>query len=490
MSDAIIRTVGLTKAFSGVQVLKDISVEIREGEILGLIGENGAGKSTFVKLINGTYAPTSGEIAFSGITQRKGIATIPQEISLVGDLNVYENILLGHEIKANRFFLDRAAMRERAGRLLRELHTSIDPDERIDRLSVAQKRMVEIAKALSHDARVLIMDEPTASLTQNEINVLLHLMRQMKKRGVTIIFVSHRLKEIKQVCDRVMVLRDGDLISIGPASELTEAEMARRMVGRELDMVFPPKATPKRQQVLKVQGLSVEGVLSDISFELWKGEVLGFSGLMGSGRTELAEAIIGIRRRTAGRVFVGEREVDIRRPSDAVRCGIAYLSEDRQGIGVLTSFGLAENTTLVSLKDYCRLLIDFRKERERAGFYMNRFSIKAPSIDARLEFLSGGNQQKVSLAKCLDPGPEIFILDEPTRGIDVYAKREIYDFIHELVASGISCILISSELEEIIGMSNRVAVMRDGRISGVVEGGHINEEEIMYYATGVKGRAS
>lgn len=495
----IIKTAGISKEFSGVYVLKNINVEIRRGEILGIVGENGAGKSTFIKILGGTYTPSEGQIFFegrpvhirdAGVAKRIGIATIPQEINLVSDLNVYENIFLGNEYRAGLWLLDKRKMASRARELLCDLHTDIAPDERIDRLSVAQKRMVEIAKAISYDPKVLIMDEPTASLTQYEIDVLLDLIRRLKEKGVTVIFISHRLKEVKRVCDRVMVLRDGEVVSIDPAEDLSEHEIAKRMVGRELDTIFPEKVEAQGTSVLRVEGLSVKGVLHDISFDLKKGEILGFAGLIGAGRTELAEALIGVRRKTSGRIFVHGKECVVNSPRDAIRHGIAYLSEDRQGIGILTSFNVVANTTLVSLGKYCRLLINARKEREKARFYVDTFNIKTPSLETRLEFLSGGNQQKVSLAKSLDPGPEIFILDEPTRGIDVNAKKEIYDFIQQLVMSGISCILISSELEEIIGMCNRVAVMREGRIAGILEGERINEEEIMYYATGLKGRAS
>lgn len=495
----IIRTVGISKEFSGVYVLKDINVEIRRGEILGIVGENGAGKSTFIKILGGAYTPSEGQIFFdgrpvyikdTGVAKRIGIATIPQEVNLVGDLNVYENIFLGNEYRAGLWLLDKRRMISEARELLHDLHTDIPPEERIDRLSVAQKRMVEIAKAISYNPKVLIMDEPTASLTQYEIDVLSDLVGRLREKGVTVIFISHRLKEVKRVCDRVMVLRDGQVVSIDPVDSLSEHEIAKRMVGRELDTIFPEKVEPQDASVLRVEGLSVKGVLHDISFDLKKGEVLGFAGLIGAGRTELAEALIGVRRRSSGRILVHGKEYALNSPGDAIRHGIAYLSEDRQGIGILTSFNVTTNTTLVSLRNYCRLLINTRKEREKAKFYVDRFNIKTPSLETRLEFLSGGNQQKVSLAKSLDPGPEIFILDEPTRGIDVNAKREIYDFIRQLVVSGISCILISSELEEIIGMCNRVVVMREGRIAGILEGDRINEEEIMYYATGLKGRAS
>lgn len=498
MGRAIIKTEDISKEFSGVYVLKDISVEIEKGEIFGIIGENGAGKSTFIKILNGTFTPSRGRIFFeekpvqirdAGVAKSLGIATIPQEVNLVNTLKVYENVFLGNELIGKFSLLDKREMIQKVKSLFKELDAEIEPQEKISNLSIAQKRMVEIAKAISQEPKVLIMDEPTESLTFHEINVLFNLMRRLKERGVTIIYISHKLKEVKNICDRVMILRDGDFISLDKTTEIDENEMARRMVGRELNTIFPSKVIPKDETVLKVEGLTVEGLLYDINFHLKKGEVLGFAGLIGSGRTELAEAILGIRKITRGRIFIKGKECRIKSPEDAVRHRIGYLSEDRQGIGILRNFSVKNNITLTSLPRYCNHLglIDGRRETEKALYYMDIFEIKAHSIDTRLEFLSGGNQQKVSLAKTLDPEPEILILDEPTRGIDVGTKRDIYNFIHNLAESGLSCILISSELEEIIGMCNRVVVMHNGRITGILEGDRINEEEIMLYATGLRG---
>lgn len=495
MDNILLKTVNISKEFSGVRVLDKISVELARGEIFGIIGENGAGKSTFVKILNGTYTPTEGQIFFEGKSvqirdtgrgKRIGISTIPQEFNLINDLNVYENIFLGSEYRS-RLFLDKKRMVQKTRQLLEELQTDINPEEKIQNLSVAQKQMVEIAKAIAYDSKLLIMDEPTTVLTQIEIDILFNLMRRLKEKGVTIIYISHKLKEVKRICDRVMVLRDGVFISLGKVSEIDEHEMARRMVGRELNQVFPEKLAPQKEIAMKVENLSVPGLLKNISFDLRKGEILGFAGLVGAGRTELAETIIGIRKKSSGKIFINGEERVINSPVDAVRNKIAYLSEDRQGIGILTNFDMVSNITLVSLSNYCRVLIDSKKEKEKARYYIDTFKIRAASLRTKLEYFSGGNQQKVSLAKSLDPGPEIFIFDEPTRGIDINAKKDIYHFIQELVQSGISCIFISSEMEEIIGLCNRVVVMREGRITGIVEGDHINEEEIMYYATGLKG---
>lgn len=498
MEDVLLKTENISKEFSGVRVLNRISVEIRRGEILGLIGENGAGKSTFIKILNGTYTPTEGRIYFegrpveirdTGVAKDMGISTIPQEFNLINHLNVYENIFLGKEYRRG-LFLDKKAMMQKTRELMQELETDIAPDEKIQNLSVAQKQMVEIAKAIAYDSKLLIMDEPTTVLTHHEIAVLFRLMERLRHRGVTIIYISHKLREVKQICDRVMVFRDGEFISLDPTDTIDEREMARRMVGRELNQIYPPKATPQDEVVLKVENLSVPGILKDISFELRKGEVLGFAGLVGAGRTELAEALIGIRRPSSGRIIIHGQPRAIHSPIDAVRNRLAYLSEDRQGTGILTGFDIVSNVTLTSLPKYSRLLINKAKERERTQYYVETFNIRAASLKEKLEFLSGGNQQKVSLAKCLDPEPEILIIDEPTRGIDVNAKREIYHFIQHLVSAGISCIMISSEMEEILGLCNRVVVMREGRVSGILDEGHMSEEEIMYYATGLKEGAA
>ncbi|MGE5623633.1 MAG: sugar ABC transporter ATP-binding protein [Methanocella sp.] len=494
VEDILVKTVDLAKEFSGVRVLNRINVEIRRGEILGLIGENGAGKSTFVKILCGAYTPTEGQVFFAGakaqirdtiVAKRMGIAAIPQEFNLINHLNVYENIFLGKE-RTRGPLLDRKEMIRRTKELLAELRTEIPPDAKLQSLSVAQKQMVEIAKAVAYDSKLLIMDEPTSVLTPHEIDVLFGLMRRLKEKGVTIIYISHKLKEVKRICDRVMILRDGNFVSLDPTRDLDEREMARRMVGRELSQIFPPKSVPEDEVILEVANLSVPGLLHDIRFDLRKREILGFAGLMGAGRTELAEALIGIRKRQTGRIAIQGQERRIGKLADSVRSRVAYLSEDRQGTGILTNFDVASNVTLASLRNYGRFLIDQKKERAKAGEYVKTFNVKTPSLKTRLEYLSGGNQQKVSLAKSLDTGPEILIIDEPTRGIDVNAKKEIYDFIHQLVESGISVILISSELEEIIGLCNRVAVMREGRLAAVLTGDQIGEEEIMYHATGVK----
>ncbi len=496
MAQEIIRTVRISKSFSGVPVLQDIDLSIYQGEILGIIGENGAGKSTLMKIISGIYTPTSGELYVDGkqvtipsaIEARSlGISLVPQEFNLVRDLPVYSNIFLGAELVKNRFRLDKNAMRQRTRELLADLQVDISPDAMIENLSAAEKQMVEISKALAFEAHVLIMDEPTTMLTLHEIDILFRLVRALRDRGMTIVYISHKLKEVKDLCDRVIVLRDGRLVADTPTAQVSTIDMAESMVGRELGTMFPAKTTPMAETVFEVRGLTVPGVIEDISFSINKGEILGLSGLVGAGRTEVAETILGIRKKSAGHIFRNGKEVVINQPEDANRAGISYLSEDRQGAGIITSFSVTANTTLASLKNYTRYgRIDKNKERESVRRYVESFNIKTTSLDKRLENLSGGNQQKVSLAKAVDTLPQVLIVDEPTRGVDVSAKHEIYNFLNRLAASGIACLVISSELEEVIGLCSRVLVMRDGKLAGEVAGQDLTEQSIMFLATGAR----
>jgi len=496
MADVLLKTEGISKEFSSVRVLHDISVEIRTGEILGIIGENGAGKSTFLKIVSGIYTPTEGRLLLDGEevsirtpaeAKAAGVSLVPQEFNLVADLSIYENVFLGNELRTGAGFLDKKEMIRRTAEVLASLEVQVSPLARIDALNVAQKQMVEIAKALAFDARLLIMDEPTTVLTRHEIDLLFGRMRALKARGVTLIYISHKLREVKEIADRVMILRDGAFVCLEDTAQLGIDEMARRMVGRELSQIFPAKRTGGDEVALRVRDLTVPGVIEGVTFDLRKGEILGFAGLGGSGRTEVAETILGVRHASRGIVEVEGKPVAIQGPPDAVRAGIGYLSEDRQGSGILTSHELLKNVSLVSLGKYLRGgLISARQERAAAQGYVQQFAVRTPGIDTRLEFLSGGNQQKISLAKSLDPGPRVLIVDEPTRGVDIAAKRDIYRFVHELAGRGVSLIFISSELEEVIGMCSRVLVMRGGRIVGQLEGERITEEEIMFYATGVK----
>ncbi len=478
----------IVKSFGGTNVLSGVSLTVGPGEILGLVGENGAGKSTLVKCLLGIHRPDSGTIRFLGRPLRpgeNGIEGIPQEFNLVNDLTVAENIFLGRE--PCRFgLLDRAKMHAESRRQLARLSVSLDPSRMIDTLSVAEKQMVEIAKALSVECRLLIMDEPTTVLNQNEASILFRIMRELRAAGTSVIFISHRLEEIRTVCDRVAVLRDGVLVSCDPAAELSAIEIARRMVGREVTQMFPPKQYPDTEHVvLSVENLSSGKEVRNVSFTLGRG-ITGLAGLAGAGRTELAEAVCAIRK-SKGTIRLNGEPLRLNDPPDAIAHGIVYLSEDRQGSGILTEFAVDANTTLSSLARYCRAGFIRKPEEERtAESYVEKFRIRTPSVSTELKFLSGGNQQKVALAKSLDMHPKVFIFDEPTRGVDIGARSDIYTFIRELAQSGVACLLISSDLEEVIGMCEKVFVMRSGELAGCVEREHVTEEEIMYLATGVQ----
>jgi ribose transport system ATP-binding protein len=496
MSQPIMTFNNIVKEFSGVRVLHGVSVEVFAGEVMGVLGENGAGKSTLLKIASGVYTPTSGHIEIDGQevhintpvdAKTLGITMIPQEFNLVSSLNVFENIFLGNELKKHGM-MNKPGMRARARELLQELESDLSADALIEDLSVAEKQHVEIAKALIHNSRVLIMDEPTTMLSKHEVGVLFDQVNRLRDRGVAILFISHKLKEVKQLCDRLMILRDGHRVSLDLVSEINEHDMARKMVGRELNDIYPGRVAVSDETVLEIDKLTVPGVIEDISFQLKRGEVLGFAGLVGAGRTEMAETIIGIRHASSGTIKVNGITRKINSPADAVDQHIAYISEDRQGKGLVMNFDIPQNTTLISLRRYIRnLLIDKNRERQQAAAYVEKFDIKAASLDSHVINLSGGNQQKVYLSKWMDTSPEILILDEPTRGIDINTKKEIYHFIRSLTDKGVSVIVISSEMEEIIGLSHRVIVMRNGSKSVELTGDEINEEEIMYHATGLKG---
>lgn len=498
MSEVFLATRAISKSFSGVQVLKNIDIDIPRSAILGIIGENGAGKSTLMKIISGLYTPSSGHILINGkrtdirnpeVARDLGISIIPQEFNIIETLSISENIFLGKELTDRYGFTKKKEMRTRSQSLLDDLEVTIDPEASITSLSAAEKQMVEISKALSNSAELLIMDEPTTVLTEHETRTLFNLVRKLKHRNLAIVFVSHKLNEVKKICDEVVVLRDGELIVRRPTATMSKKEMVRNMVGREIEEFEPPERVRSSETALDVRNLCDGDKLSNISFAVKRGEILGLAGLVGAGRTEIAEAVIGVRRIVSGQVLLDDRPVQIGSPSDAYRLGIGYLSEDRQERGIITSFPLFQNISLTSIDRYCRFFFRMlvrRKELESASAYRERFNIKAHSLDTVLSSLSGGNQQKVSLAKIIDTRPRILILDEPTRGVDVSAKQEIYTFIRTLAGNGIACVLISSEQEEIIKLCHRVIVIRNGTISGELQRQNLNEENIMYLATGTQ----
>jgi ribose transport system ATP-binding protein len=495
--DTILELRGICKDFGPVRVLFDIDLELAEGEVHAVLGENGAGKSTLMKVLSGYHQPSEGEIrldgkavtlADSGVGERLGIILIHQEFNLAEDLTVEENIFLGKE-RHQGPFLDRRAMVEKSREVLRELETRIDPRTRIRQLAVSEKQMVEIAKAVSRQARILIMDEPTAVLTGSETEILFRLIGRLKASGVTILYISHKLDEVKKISDRVTVLRDGKLITTRATAELSQDEMATLMVGRELKDMYPKKRdVGANEVVLAVDNLKVPGWVEGASFELRRGEVLGFAGLIGAGRTELMEGLLGLRP-SQGTVRVRGREVRIRNLQDALKHRIVYLTEDRKGKGLITSMLLRPNLTLLSLDKHSRPFINQRSEQRALEGAVQDFDIRVPQLRTEASTLSGGNQQKLVLAKIMELEPEIIILDEPTRGIDVGTKRQIYYFIEELTSAGKSVMLISSEMQEIIGLANRVVVMRSGVITGTLSEGELEEQEIVRYAMGLKGAA-
>ena len=489
----------ICKSFNGVQVLFSVDFELRCGEVHALMGENGAGKSTLIKVLSGFEQPSTGEIRLDGQSvvlppngdaERLGIVVIHQEFNLADHLTVSESLFLGREV--TRFgILDRRFMRAETRRVLDMLGAHIDVDAMIGSLSVADKQMVEIAKAISRDARVVIMDEPTAVLSAAETASLFAQVRNLKKKGTSFVFVSHKLDEVMAITDRVTVLRDGHWIKTAPTALLDGESIAQLMVGRELASLYPKKCEPDvdADLVLDVRHLST-GYVQDASFDLKRGEVLGFSGIIGSGRTELAEAIAGLRPRLSGMVLINGDEVagDV---AALNRAGLVYMTKDRKGRGLLLGSGMAVNLTLQSLERHVRHgYLDKASETEALKRARRRFDIRVRDDGVPAARMSGGNQQKLLLAKIMETEPRIVIIDEPTRGIDVGTKQQIYHFISALAQEGCSIIVISSEMQEIIGLCTRVAVMREGHIVGMLEGEEISEQEIVRYAAGLKRKAA
>ncbi|WP_336057966.1 sugar ABC transporter ATP-binding protein [Nitratireductor sp. CH_MIT9313-5] len=486
----------ISKSFGEVPVLFSIDFDIRQGECHAIIGENGAGKSTLIKILSGLEQPTSGHVCLDGQrvelpphgeAEKLGIVVIHQELNLAEHLTVADSIFLGRELKSHGF-LKLKEMREVAKHILDTLHVDIDPDARIHSLSVADKQMVEVAKAISRDARVLIMDEPTAVLSQAETENFFEQVDRLKAKGVSIIFISHKLDEVMRLADRVTVLRDGQHIATVGTEALTPDSIAQMMVGRELSNLYPPKHEPDVDApvVLKVENLSGESI-DNVSFTLKRGEIVGFAGLIGSGRTAVAETIVGLQHRDSGDVELNGEPVHFTEVSQSIACGLAYMTKDRKGRGLLLNTGLRPNLTLLTLKKHFRgLFINEASEDEALARAVRRFDIRARDASVKVGQLSGGNQQKLMLGKMMEAEPDIIIIDEPTRGIDVGTKQQIYHIIAALAAEGKSIIVISSEMPEIIGLSHRVVVMREGRVAGVIEGQEITEAEIMRYAAGLK----
>ncbi|NLA92044.1 MAG: sugar ABC transporter ATP-binding protein [Spirochaetales bacterium] len=495
MNDVLLSMKDIDKRFAGVHALKKVDFELREGEIHALVGENGAGKSTLMKALTGIFPKDSGEIHYMGKLFNPqgpkealdaGIAIVHQELNMMEHLTVAQNLFIGREsTKRTSWLLDEKAQNSRAEELFRRLNVDIDPTEQVRNLTVGRQQMVEIAKAVSHNLKILVLDEPTAALTDREIEDLFSIMRDLASKGVGMIYISHRLDEIGVITDRVTVLRDGEYVGTRDTQDLSKEEMINMMVGRVIyekpkEKSNVPKDAPV---VLRVENLNAGRQVQDVSFELRRGEILGFAGLMGAGRTETMRALYGADR-SSGDIWVEGKKVTISDPIDAVKKGIGYLSEDRKRFGLAVNLSVEENVVMASLEELSPKSFINRRELDRvAETYVDKLTIRTPSIDQIVNNLSGGNQQKVVIAKWLIKNSSILIFDEPTRGIDVGAKSEIYHLMNELVAEGKSIIMISSELNEVLRMSDRVAVMCEGKLTGFLDIEEATQEKVMHLAT-------
>jgi ribose transport system ATP-binding protein len=478
---------GIRKSFPGVQALDGVSMEVGRGEIVALAGENGAGKSTLMNILSGVLQPDEGEMRFEGRpiqprnpreAQALGIGIVHQELSLMTNLTVAENIFCGREPLRAGGLVDWPRMWAAAATLLDGLDLRVDPRTRAGDLSVAQQQVVEIAKALSLDATLLILDEPTSALADHEVEVLFGLLRQLQQRGVGVIYITHKLKEIFQIADRAVVLKDGRYVGALAVKDATPEKIISMMVGRELSQMYPAKAARLGDVLLELRGFR------GVSFGLRRGEILGLAGLMGAGRTELARAIFGADP-AAGEVLLEGRPLQLRSPADAIRAGIAYLPEDRRALGLFLGMSVTENIIAATLRKFSRRgFVDRRRTAAAGGRYVERLRIRTPSLGQRVMNLSGGNQQKVLLAKWLEAGPKVLIVNEPTRGIDVGAKAEIHALLRDLAGGGIGVVVISSELPELLGLCDRILAMHEGRVTGEFAGEQATEEAIMAKATG------
>ena len=492
--EVILTMEGIDKSFPGVHALDHVNLEVRRGEVHALMGENGAGKSTLMKVLTGIYTKDSGTITYEGKevefhgpkeAQEAGIVIVHQELNMMNHLTVAQNIFIGREFMKGAM-IDDAKMNAESKKLFDQLGINIDPTEKMGNLTVGKQQMCEIAKAISHKAKVIIFDEPSAALTEAEIEELFKIIRDLREQQLGIIYISHRMDEIKVITDRVTVMRDGGYVGTLITKDCTKDDIINMMVGRVIyeDPKTQSTVAPDAPVVLKVEHLNAGKMVQDVSFELHKGEILGFSGLMGAGRTETARALFGADPKESGDIYVNGKKVDIRSPKDAVALGIGYLSEDRKRYGIVVDKSVAENSTMAHLKNFVKgLFIDKKKEVAATQDYIKRLNTKTPSTDQLVVNLSGGNQQKVVLAKWLVKDCDILIFDEPTRGIDVGAKSEIYHLMNELVAQGKSIIMISSEMTEILRMSDRIVVMCEGKKTAEIDIAGATQESIMHAAT-------
>lgn len=498
MEQPLLELKNITKRFPGVVALNHVQLAVRSGEVHVLMGENGAGKSTLMKIVDGIYEPDEGEVLVRGEkakihspldAMRSGIAMIHQELNTVLHMTVAENIFLGREM-GKGFLYEKKEMIRAAAEVLEKLKIDLNPERKVISLSVAQRQMVEIAKAVSMDAQIIIMDEPTSAISDKEVDTLFRVIEAFREEGKGIIYISHKMDEVFRIADRITVLRDGQTVGTYEKAEITPETLISKMVGRELKAIYPePDGHPLGEEILCVDGLACKNIFYDVSFSLKRGEILGISGLMGAGRSEVAEAIFGLRQRDGGVIKVKGSEIKIRTPEDAIRAGIAFITEDRAQTGLNLKTTVKKDISTLTLDQYCSRLsvIDRNKENQAADESIQRLRIKTPSSNQMVKNLSGGNQQKVIIARWLLADPDILIMDEPTRGIDVGAKFEIYTIMRELAASGKAILMISSELPEIIGMCDRTIVMHEGRVTGTLGRNEMSQERIMKLAAGLQG---
>lgn len=494
MSEYVLEMIDVSKSFPGVQALKNVSFHLRPGTVHALMGENGAGKSTLMKCLIGLYQMNGGRILIDEKevhinnpleASRHGISMIHQELSPVKERSVAENLFLGRQPLKAGLFIDHKKLYRLAGQTLKTLGIDIDPYEKMGNLTVAKMQMVEIAKAVSQDASIIVMDEPTSSLTSTEVAQLFGMIRSLRDKGVSIIYISHKMEEIFKICDEVTVFRDGQMVGSDLVANMDVTKLIHLMVGRDLDALFPKVVCPITDVVMEVRDLASGNRFSGISFDLRRGEILGFAGLVGAGRTEVLETLFGLRPKTAGVVKINGKIAEIHRPADALRHGMAMLTEDRRGTGIIPVSSVASNIVVANLKQYVKKngFISHRKIASDASEYIQKIEIKTPSRDTLIQDLSGGNQQKVLVARWLLTKPEILFVDEPTRGIDVGAKAEIHSLITRMAADGKAIVMVSSEMPEILGMCDRILVMHEGKQTGIIDRSLATQELIMEYAT-------
>ncbi|MDT0684373.1 sugar ABC transporter ATP-binding protein [Roseicyclus sp. F158] len=496
----VLRLEGITKRFPGVTALSGVELELHEGQVTALIGENGAGKSTLVKILTGIYQPDEGHIEVDGTTtrfptataaQEAGVTAIHQETVLFDELTVAENIFLGHAPRGRFGLMDWSRMRADAREILARIGAKLDPMAPLRDLGIASKHLVAIARALSVDARVVVMDEPTASLSQAEIEELYELVERLKAEGKAILFISHKFDEIFRIADRYTVFRDGEMVDAGMMKDVTEDALVTKMVGRSMDAIFPARTSSPGEEILRVSGYSHPTEFADIGFGLRRGEILGFYGLVGAGRSELMQALFGATTPSKGAVKIDGKVAVIRSPAEAIARGIVYVPEDRGKQGAITAMPIFQNVTLPSLTQTSRNgFVQMADEFALARRYTERLDLRAASLDQAVGNLSGGNQQKVVIAKWLATRPKVIILDEPTKGIDVGSKAAVHEFMAELAAEGLSVIMVSSEIPEILGMSDRVIVMRDGRIAAKLDRDGLTPEQLVRAAAGYEETAA